>query len=53
MSISYYLVNERFPCLTRKNVPKEIRSVQYDIDLDLVDESSIDISTALEQLGVI
>ena len=45
-------VSSQFPRLTRRNVAKEIRSAQYDIDLDLLKGESVDISTALKQLGV-
>lgn len=44
-------VDDRFPKLTRCNVGIEIRSVRYDLDLDLVDVSDVGLRRALEQLG--
>lgn len=46
-------VSEGFPRLTRANVAIEIRKVRYEIDLDLVSTSGVEIEDVLRQLGVV
>jgi hypothetical protein len=52
-TLNMFHVTSEFPCLTRRNVAREIRSAHYDIDLDLLRAQSIEVSTALKHLEVI
>ncbi len=47
------LVRDGFPRLTRANVAIEIRNARYELDLDLVSGTAVDIESALQQLGVL
>jgi hypothetical protein len=48
-----FSVSDKFPRLTRANVPLEVRSTQYVLDLDLIHASKIELESVLKQLGVI
>ncbi len=46
-------INPEFPALTRNNVNPAIRSVRYELDLDLVSVPDIGLARTLEALGVL
>lgn len=48
--IRHWLVDETFPRLTRASVATEIRSARYEIDLDLLFNREIDLTTVIMQL---
>ena len=47
------LVSDSFPKLTRNNIPNEIKSVKYIIDINNIKEQSLDFNKLLAKLGVI
>jgi hypothetical protein len=47
-----FAVDEGFPRLTRASVPPEILEAKYELDLDRIIASSVDLLVALHQLGV-
>jgi hypothetical protein len=53
VTIRLLSVTDGFPRLTSTNVPAEISSARYDLDLDLVQGADIMIDNAFEKLGVI
>ncbi len=53
LSVRIVSVSENFPRLTRANVAIEIRKARYELDLDLVAIGDVELTYALNQLGVI
>jgi hypothetical protein len=45
-------VSNTFPRLTRLNVPAQITDVKYEIDIDRIGGSPIDLAAALDEMGV-
>lgn len=46
-------ISNSFPRLTRQNVPIQIYSARYEIDLDLIPSDTLNTEAALKKLGVI
>ncbi len=53
VSLRVLPVSELFPRITRASAPVEIRSVRYDVDLDLISAPAVGLDEALQRLEVI
>lgn len=52
VSIRVFAVDSTFPCLTRTSTRPEIRSAEYDVDLDLVETPATSLDIAISKHGV-
>jgi hypothetical protein len=53
VSVRLLRVDDTFPRITRATAPIEVRSAQYELDLDLVRAAHVTLPTALHELGVL
>ena len=52
VEVRYLAIEEGAPRLVPANVPAEVRSARYELDLDAISEGGADLATVLKTLGV-